>query len=95
MTQSKADCILIAKGGDIMNNEELSKRFDKMLDNMGDKIKKRRLKKGWTCKELGEKAGLSESYIYQLEQADRKASLKTLYKICNAFNIQMSTFFRS
>lgn len=78
-----------------MNNEELSKEFNKILDEIGDKIKKRRLKKGWTCKELGEKAGLSESYIYLIEQGDRKATLKTLYKICNAFDIKMSTFFRN
>jgi len=37
--------------------------------------------------------GVSQSYLSQIERGERKASLKTIEKVCKACNISLSEFF--
>lgn len=51
-------------------------------------IKEKRHEYGWSREELGEKLGVSSSYIYRLERGDRKnPSTKVLMGLCELFNL--------
>ena len=56
----------------------------------GAKIRKYRLEKGLTQKELSEKLGVSGSFIGQYENDTRTPKMATLNKIANALEIDSS-----
>jgi transcriptional regulator with XRE-family HTH domain len=60
---------------------------------IGIRIKKFRKLSGLTIKRLADKAGVTQSYISQLENDKVNPSLGTLKKIANALNINMIDFF--
>ena len=51
--------------------------------NIGDKIKRYRLRLGLTQEELAEQLGISSSFMGHLERGSRIASLETLVALCN------------
>ena len=59
---------------------------------IGIRIKKFRKLSGLTIKRLADKAGVTQSYISQLENDKVNPSLGTLKKIANALNINMIDF---
>ncbi|NLK02497.1 MAG: cupin domain-containing protein [Clostridiaceae bacterium] len=59
-------------------------------DKIGSNIRKIRLEKGMTLKELGEKAELSISYLSMLERGLCSLSLATLQNIAEALDVNKS-----
>lgn len=57
--------------------------------NVGERIKELRIKHGLTQKQLAEKAKISNSYLCDIEVGRTNPSLKTLEKICRAFEIDL------
>ncbi len=55
--------------------------------DQSEKIKKLRIQKGFTQKQLGEKAGISESTIRKYELGQRNPKLETLKKIALALGV--------
>ena len=53
-------------------------------------IKEKRLKLGWSQKELAQKAGLCHNTIYNLEANKGATKLETYEKVCKALGIKMS-----
>ena len=54
---------------------------------VGERIRKVRLEKGLSQKELGEKLGVSQQMIGQYENPNSNLKAETLSKIANALNI--------
>ena len=59
----------------------------------GEKIRALREERGCTLQELSRRAGLSFSYLSEIERGAKKPSLKTLEKIAKALNVTSSQFF--
>ena len=53
-------------------------------------IKEKRLRLGWSQKELAQKAGLCHNTIYNLEANKGATKLETYEKVCKALGIKMS-----
>ena len=53
-------------------------------------IKEKRLRLGWSQKELAQKAGLCHNTIYNLEANKGARKLETYEKACKALGIKMS-----
>ena len=68
--------------------------YKKQVKMIGEKIRERRLSKGWTAAQLGDKAGYSEGYILYIERGDRIPSVKTLIDLAKAFGIKLQTLLR-
>jgi transcriptional regulator with XRE-family HTH domain len=59
-------------------------------------IKALRLQRGWTQRELAERAGLKQSQVSAMEQADHDTwTLKTLRKLARAFDLALNVRFES
>ena len=56
---------------------------------VGNSVRQRRARLGWTQEELGEAAGLHPSYIGQIERGVKKVSLKTLVSLAKAFSVPL------
>lgn len=57
--------------------------------NVGERIKELRIKHGLTQKQLAEIAKISNSYLCDIEVGRTNPSLKTLEKICKAFDFDL------
>lgn len=62
---------------------------------IAETIKFFRQKKGWNGKDLGEKIGVSSSYIYQIERQEKGISLDMLEKIAHELRIDISLDIKS
>ena len=60
---------------------------------IGEKIKRLRLKKGLTQEELGERTDLSKGYISQLERDLSSPSIETLFNILEVLGCSPKAFF--
>src|SRR5699024_12283666 len=58
------------------------------------KIKKIRLENEMTLKELSEETGLSVSFLSQIERGNSSLAITSLKKISDAFDINISYFFK-
>ena len=67
--------------------------METLLKDISKRIKKYRLKCGYTQRELVEKSDLSLPFINLIENNHRKMTLETLIKILNALDVSLSTFF--
>ena len=67
--------------------------METLLKDISKRIKKYRLKCGYTQRELVEKSDLSLPFINLIENNRRKMTLETLIKILNALDVFLSTFF--
>lgn len=65
----------------------LAKKGQVLVNIKGELIRQLREDKNLTLVELSQKAGLSVSYISEIERGSKKPSLKTLEKIARALNI--------
>jgi transcriptional regulator with XRE-family HTH domain len=63
-----------------------------ILDNIGQKIKRERLKKSLKQYELAEKANISNTYLSDIEVGRTSPSLKTLDKIAKALEVDIKIF---
>ena len=65
-----------------------------MEEKILNKIRYYRIKKGMTLTDLAVKTNLSKGYLSHLETGGRKnPSLKTMFKIANALNKEISDLF--
>lgn len=61
--------------------------------NIGAILKSYREHKGYTHKQLGEKAGVAQSTISEIENNKKSPTVETLRKILNALDLTLSEFF--
>ncbi len=60
---------------------------------MRDWLKEKREEVGYTCKEMGEKLGMSESHYFRVEKGERllKLPISTAVKISETLGIPLSS----
>lgn len=63
-----------------------------ILDNIGQKVKYERLKKSLKQYEVAKKAGISNTYLSDIEVGRTSPSLKTLDKIAKALEVDRKVF---
>lgn len=66
---------------------------NKILKNLGIKIKELRNNKGLTQEELAVKANIDTSYVGGIEIGRRSPSIYCLYNIATALNVSLSDIF--
>lgn len=54
---------------------------------LGNNIRNRRIKLGWTQERLAREIGVSTSFVGHIERGSRKSSLDTLVLLCSAMDI--------
>ncbi|MCB5238630.1 helix-turn-helix transcriptional regulator [Niallia alba] len=52
-------------------------------------LKKRRLEKNFSQSRLASKTGLNQNHLGQIERGQKVPKVKTLYKICEALDLQL------
>jgi transcriptional regulator with XRE-family HTH domain len=62
--------------------------MDKLLNKVGQNIKKYREARSITQNELSEVCGLHRNYVSSVERGERNLSLNTLEKIASGLNIK-------
>ncbi|MFS0864557.1 helix-turn-helix domain-containing protein [Fredinandcohnia sp. 179-A 10B2 NHS] len=60
------------------------------VEVVGHRIRRLRNEKKWSQQKLAEEAGISETYMGEIERAEKSASLDVLVRIANALNIPTS-----
>ncbi len=60
-----------------------------MSSSVGERIKQRRLEIGWTQDQLRTKAGLSKSFVSELENGKRGVSASNLLDIARTMNVSL------
>ncbi len=60
---------------------------------VGERIKELRELRKMNCNELANKAGISPTYIYQLERGEKSPTVEYLGYICWALQISLAEFF--
>ena len=63
--------------------------------HLGKRIRMLRQSRGWTQERLAEYADLHVSYIVLLEKGANRATIETLHKLAQAFDISISELVRS
>jgi len=61
---------------------------------VGFRIKKLRNKYKWSQEDLAHKANINRTYIGQIERGEKSATIDSLEKICNAFDITLEELFK-
>jgi y4mF family transcriptional regulator len=59
------------------------------MSTVGDRIKKRRTELGWTQEQLAQKAGISKSFLSELENGKRSVSADNLLDIARVLNLSL------
>lgn len=60
--------------------------------SIGQDIKVRRDKQGWSQSELARRSGVSQGYISQIEAGTRRPSLQALVKLRDALGLSVEEF---
>jgi len=63
------------------------------MNEVGERIRLIRRKKGWTLKQLSERCGLSVSFLSQVERGISSVSITSLNSICQALGGSLADFF--
>ncbi len=63
------------------------------MSDVGNRIKELRIRKGWTQNRLATEAGISPTYIYQLESGQKSPTIEYLSHICFALGVTLGEFF--
>jgi transcriptional regulator with XRE-family HTH domain len=61
-----------------------------VLEKFGEKMQKTRKEKGVTQEELAAKLSMHRTYIGLIERGERNPTIRTLYKIAKALDVQSS-----
>ncbi len=59
------------------------------MSTVGDRIRRRRTELGWTQDQLAQKAGISKSFLSDLENSKRSVSADNLLDIARALNLTL------
>lgn len=62
-------------------------------DTLGQVIKKARKQRNLTIEELADKIGVSERYLYRIENEGKKPSFDVLYKLIHCLSISADSIF--
>ena len=62
------------------------------MDNIGELIKSVRKQKGYTQKQLAEKAGVSNNSLIRYENGETSPSIQVLQQIANALDVYATAF---
>lgn len=62
------------------------------MNNTGELIKELRKKKGYTQKQLAEKAGISRTGLIRYENGETSPSIQVLQQIANALDVSVTAF---
>lgn len=73
-----------------MSNEQ--NPIDTIVSKLGEKIKRRRLEKGWSLKDLSAKSGISAAAIHKIESNGITPTITTMMKISDALGKEVSYF---
>ncbi len=65
----------------------------KILDKLGKRLKEIRLSEGLTQEALAEKVGIHPTYVGKLEAGKSNLSVKLLFKISRALNVNLAQVF--
>jgi transcriptional regulator with XRE-family HTH domain len=60
------------------------------IKSVAVKIKQLREKRGWTKRQLAEKAGISYGYLWRLEDARQDPTLTVLEKLAKALKVKVT-----
>lgn len=64
-----------------------------VMDHLGSRLKTVRLKAGWTLRELARQAGVSPSFVSQIENGKSQPSVATLYEFAQLLNVSIDELF--
>jgi transcriptional regulator with XRE-family HTH domain len=73
--------------------EAASDAYDDLLTTVALRLKQARQKMNLTQKEVAEKAGLKQSYIFELESGRTNITLRTLGKMAEVLSVDARDFF--
>ncbi len=62
--------------------------------NVGERIKALREEAGYTVNKLANMAGISQSFLRDIELGNKNPTVETLSYFCDALKISLSDFFR-
>lgn len=62
--------------------------------SVGFRIKKLRNKYKWSQEDLAHRANINRTYVGQIERGEKSATIDSLEKICNAFDITLEELFK-
>jgi transcriptional regulator with XRE-family HTH domain/quercetin dioxygenase-like cupin family protein len=63
------------------------------MDNLGSRLRTVRLKAGWTLRELARQAGVSPSFVSQIENGKSQPSVATLYVFAQLLSVSIDELF--
>ena len=61
--------------------------IDELYRIIGENIRRKRIEKGLSQEQLSEKAGITPSFLSDIENNKKQASLKTLFAIANGLSV--------
>lgn len=61
--------------------------------DISDRIITLRTAKGWSVNKLANMAGISQSFLRDIERGEKQPTINTLINICDALGIDISDFF--
>ncbi|WP_161524751.1 helix-turn-helix domain-containing protein [Alteribacter lacisalsi] len=64
------------------------------MKELGERIKKLRIKKGYSLRGLGDRIDTSFTHISRIESGQKTPNLSFLYKLSEALNVPMNYFFQ-
>lgn len=64
-----------------------------MTEEIGLRIRKYRKEQKLTQEELSQKCGLHSTYIGQIERGEKNPSIESIFKICKALRLNITTLF--
>lgn len=67
--------------------------MDNEIYNVGERIKYFRLQKNYSVNKLANLAGISQSFLRDVELGNRNITVAHLSYVCDALNISLSDFF--
>lgn len=68
---------------------------EQIYEEFGRRLRAIRKSEGLTLEELGERAGLTASYLGQVERLERKVSLRTVERVALSLKVCSGSFFCS
>jgi len=64
-----------------------------LTKEVGEKLKHLREQKGYSLRDVSERTGIHFTYISKLEKGQHKANLEMIEKLCNFYDVTISSLF--
>lgn len=65
-----------------------------VLLKFGNKVRKERVKRGFSQEKLASKAGVHRTYIGMIERAEKNITLENIERIAKALGIEIASLFK-